>query len=83
MFTKCTKCNGEGTMFVAPTPTSLPYQLDICDFCHGEGEVDWLERIVGKKGKLSWDEKTEIWRKIGSRNFDKYVKLYENRMSKV
>ena len=63
-FTKCPRCEGRGIVKIKPQEgVDLPFQLDICEFCHGEGKVDWVQRIVGK-GSLSWEQKYDIWRKL-------------------
>lgn len=31
-----------------------------CTKCHGEGELDWIERIVGKKGPVFYKVGDEI-----------------------
>ncbi len=68
--TKCTKCNGQGIVKVeAQKEVDLPFQLDICEFCHGDGEVDWIHRIVGK-GSLTWEQKYKIWKE-----FDKCIEF--------
>lgn len=78
MFTKCTKCDGEGIIHVSSSVVGLPYQLDICDVCHGDGELDWIERIIGK-GPLSWEQKTELWRSCKNivdrrwKSYEKYL----------
>lgn len=66
MYIKCTKCDGKGIVKIIPHKVKkgeLPYNLDICEFCHGDGKVDWIHRIVGK-GSLTWEQKTDIWRKL-------------------
>ena len=37
---KCLECNGTGKMTYNYFPT-------YCNTCHGYGELDWIEKIVG------------------------------------
>lgn len=38
-----------------------PYKsLSICEFCHGNGEVDWIHRIIGM-GSITYEKKFDIW----------------------
>jgi hypothetical protein len=86
MYTKCTKCDGEGVVKVYPyrmDPNGNPYHIDLCEFCHGEGIVDWVERILGK-GPLSWEQKTEIWRNVENKYRLKcHEKYYETTVHKM
>jgi hypothetical protein len=42
----CDECNGEG--FLNTNPGHL-YETCMCKKCQGEGKVDWIENIFGKK----------------------------------
>jgi hypothetical protein len=61
----CDKCNGtkkQNDPMILWIPGS-GYTGGIsfkCTKCHGEGELDWIERIVGKKGPVFYNEGDEI-----------------------
>lgn len=70
MSTECTKfqcprCNGKKiTGKYKKTKSKDPYKsLSICEFCHGNGEVDWLHRIVGM-GPITYCEKYDKWKEL-------------------
>lgn len=60
---KCDKCNGTGIINNSTYIVKLPgvnYTSTIssesligvkCKRCKGEGKMDWIENVVGKKGK--------------------------------
>ena len=63
---ECPRCDGKGIVKKITKKIKkdeLPYHLDICEFCHGDGEVDWVQRVVGK-GSLTWEQKYDIWRNM-------------------
>lgn len=46
----CDECNGEGrTGFTIPNKHIRSYPI-ICNKCRGNGKLDWIENIVGKRG---------------------------------
>lgn len=66
MSIECPKCNGKGIVKIFPVKVKKDepsYNFDICEFCHGEGKVDWVQRIVGK-GSLTSEQKYDIWKEL-------------------
>jgi hypothetical protein len=68
---KCDKCNGVGYQkdeypVTIKGPTGTKYiqgYSRTCLKCHGKGEVDWIEAVVGKKIEdLNHDELLEFSR---------------------
>ncbi len=60
--TKCDKCNGVGWYEETTNVTFNKHlwhidQNIICDKCRGTGKLDWIERIVGKRGIIIWGQK--------------------------
>ena len=53
----CPKCNGKGAIL----HNDLEYADYVCEWCGGDGEVDWIEMVMGKKS-------------IHRRDFDNYYK---------
>lgn len=46
----CEECNGTGYESALPSPKSPHFKYMVkCKCCHGEGKLDWIENIVGKK----------------------------------
>ena len=54
---ECPKCNGKRIISITP------FLSNICLFCHGDGNVDWIERIVGK-GPLTHEKETAVWQEL-------------------
>ena len=57
----CDKCKGTGH----PNNNEIDYKqkdftfLWVCNKCNGEGKLDWIEAVVGKKKLFSvWGQKT-------------------------
>lgn len=50
----CPKCKGSGQVHVR---TGLGIRLQ-CHVCSGEGKLDWVEKVVGKK-RSTMDETTQ------------------------
>lgn len=46
---KCNECNGSGEIVIDEDLSC--YTFYICSKCNGDGKLDWLENIVGKKVK--------------------------------
>ena len=53
----CKECNGYGTIELSYKRCSYGSSNDIlvknlvCPQCHGDGQLDWIEQVVGKKSK--------------------------------
>jgi len=47
----CDKCEGSGTSWIYTTP---------CSKCQGQGKVDWVENIVGKKPLYGSDSSSSV-----------------------
>ena len=43
----CKHCNGTGKD--PRTVNDNPWGAWECDYCNGEGKLDWIENVVGKK----------------------------------
>lgn len=67
---KCWKCKGSG--FVAST---------ICRACLGDGELDWIENVVGKgRPLITPEEIVKSWRpsaKVGVLVYDELDQLFK------
>jgi len=59
----CPKCEGFGQQ-PEEYPIIIKYPLsnfrhkrysNACKKCHGTGEIDWIENIVGKQGEMNID----------------------------
>ena len=51
---QCDKCNGTGKIWnESDYPHGLRY-MTMCDKCLGDGQLDWIERAVGKRKKERW-----------------------------
>jgi len=58
---KCDKCNGTGrqplhNIIWIPGYGCVGGISYKCTKCHGTGVLDWIERIVGKKGNINYSE---------------------------
>ena len=49
--TVCNKCDGGGSFPKKFAKLEDPY-YSICSKCQGEGKVDWIENIVGRKTNI-------------------------------
>ena len=50
-FVVCPKCKGSGLYdnnYKPTTPVFIAYE---CLYCEGEGQIDWISGIVGKKNQ--------------------------------
>lgn len=61
----CSKCNGIGFI----NKPQRPGQVCRCPKCQGNGKLDWIENIVGKKFYESWFHGQPEY---GTRNYYKF-----------
>ncbi len=48
---RCSDCRGNGVISVKIGPGNR-IRSSLCDKCQGEGKLDWVENIVGKKSDI-------------------------------
>ena len=59
----CDECMGSGNQ--AKWDRIPDYRITLkCDKCHGEGKLDWIENITGKKEKIKFDYRINFGMKI-------------------
>ncbi len=44
----CPKCNGERFFITENLMAEYKVDVKLCDRCHGDGKLDWVENAVGK-----------------------------------
>lgn len=52
---KCDECDGTGSILGEPNLNRRQYYTT-CEKCRGEGKLDWIETITGKKGPYVLNE---------------------------
>lgn len=51
----CPKCDGKGKLrssYLSPTTDRPIAHILMCDVCLGDGKIDWIEEVTGKKIKV-------------------------------
>jgi DnaJ-class molecular chaperone len=48
---KCDRCNGTGEIELINPDSFIGVYYEWCPKCKGEGKLDWIENVVGKKPK--------------------------------
>jgi len=49
----CPKCKGQGRVLKSGKILASSAQMYLrCNICSGDGKIDWVEKVIGKKVKI-------------------------------
>lgn len=48
----CKTCRGEGMVILKRNYLPKPVSALVCKDCLGDGKIDWVEKVIGKKSHL-------------------------------
>ena len=52
----CEKCKGRGKVPKMAKPQGTGTAMLVCNECLGDGKIDWVEEVLGKKRKVFYGE---------------------------